>query len=247
MKDQAQQEKRAAADAAKSKATEARSKATASPDDAALQTAATEAETEATRLESEAQALSHDTKPERHKSDKIKKRMEILKTDLRAALIAEGKDPDEMTDEELEEEREAHDDEDDDDKPLTRGEAKKIGIIKTAEQLASQIANPDLKAAVLEELRFISTSVPAEQRYQKAISLASSSKNSKIASEAARIGQRSPQQHASGGAAARDDEGDFKPTPMEQEYMRKYKLSQEDILKGRRDAQSLNFGPRSNQ
>ncbi len=244
MTDQTQPEKRAAADAAKSKATEARTAADAATDDAALQTAATEAEAEAARLEKEATAPLHDQRSERPKSEKIKKRMQILQGDLRAALINEGKDPDEMSDDELAREERAHAEnvDDDDSKPLTRGEAKKFGIIKTAESMANELQNTELRAAVVEELRFISKDIPAEQRYQKALSLASSSKNSKVAQEAIRAGNRNPQRHGSGGGApARTDE-EFTPTPLERQYMTKFKMTKEEIIASRNDARKANFG-----
>lgn len=250
MPDQTKQEKRAAADAAKSKATEARQAADASPEDTALQTAATEAEAESVRLEKEATAPSHDTRSERPKSEKIKKRMEILRSDLRAALIAEGKDPDEMTDEQIAAADQRINDADDaddipDDKPLTKRDLEKIERNKskvTAKQKAEAITDSDLRAVVIANLARIVPSGNADQDYADAVAMASSSKNSRIASEAVRIAKRTPQQHVSGGAGARDDSADFVPTPLEQSYMKKFKLTEADIKKGRQDAATMNFG-----
>lgn len=242
-KDQTQQEKRATADAAKAQATEARAAANAAPDDEALKTAATEAEAEATRLESEAAAPSHEPKPGLSKIEKMQRRRDIIdeqiKTEKDALGIQDDADDD---DDDV-----SGDDDDDDD---TKGDAKivrvlqKQGLIKTAEQMAGEITDTDLRAAVLTELRFITKGVPAADRYSKALSIASSSKNQRVAAEAARMAERRPRDFGSGGGSPPKniDDGEFKPTPLEAAFMKKHKLSKEDVLASRAQAASFDFG-----
>lgn len=237
--DQTPEQKRAAADAAKEKATEARNAATAAPNDAALQTAASEAEAEATRLETEATAPSHEPRSQRteiSKKDKIKKRIEIL----REQYISEGGDPADFNEEDAEAAAVQ-----DDDKPLTKKDLQSMGVIKSAEQLANEITDAELRGAVLEEMKSLSRDLPPQQRYEKAVQLASSSKNARVAQEARRMGSRVVQQHSSGGggAPANADDGEFRATPQEKIYMDKYKLTKEQIIQSRKDAAGYNFGP----
>lgn len=250
-KDQSQQEKSAAAGAARDEATKARKAADdAGGNDAELNKKADAAEAEATRLEEAAKAPSHDTRSERKgpsndtpTSEKIRKRMQILSSDLRAALIAEGKDPDEMTDDEIRVARDAHDD---DDEPITRGqlrEMEKAQAQQTAEKMVESIQDADVRTAVLEALRTrVAQGGTPEQRYADALAIVNSSKNKKVIEEARRMGGYAPRRHASGGGApAKDSDDDFQPTAVEASMMRIGKLSKEDVLKAREVAQEM-FG-----
>lgn len=241
-KDQTTQEKRAAADAAKKKADDAKAASDAQPDNADLKKKADDAAQEAATFEQAAAAPSHDTRQERPKSEKIKKRMEILRSDLRSALIAEGKDPDEMSDEEILDEAQNHDDSDDDDAPVTKKTLRTLGIIKTVDSMIGQIANPELRQAVSDAVKLTSEKLPAQERFDAAMAIASSSKNTRIAQEAARTRQNRPQQYVSGGAPAAREDGDFTPTPQESAYMKKHGLTKDDIIRSRRDAEAMNFG-----
>lgn len=240
--DQIKEQKRAAADAAKTKATEARTAADASPDDVALKTAAETAEAEATRLEADAQAPSHTTRSEHSKSEKIQKRIEILREHRKAALIAEGKDPDDgATDEDL---LDDSDDDIDPDKPLTMRDLQKIESNKskqTAKQKAEAIQNPELRTAVLRELATgVRPSGDSDADYARAVAIVSASKNERIAKEAMRIGARTVQTHGSGGGApANQSDAEFTATPLEDMYMKKFKLTKQDILDGRKAMTTL--------
>ncbi len=234
-KDQTVEGKRVAADAAKNKADAAKAAAAAKPDDAGLKTAADEAQAEAARLEALAAAPSHEPKPgDLTKKDKIKRRMEIL----REQYISEGGDSAEFDDDE------AGDKAADDNKPLTRKDLQSMGIVKSADQLASDIADAELRSAVADELKYIDKSLPAQQRFDKAVSLASSSKNARIASEARRINASGARSFGNGQGSAppRQDDAAFAPTAQEAVYMNKFKLTKEDVLRAREQAQGLNFG-----
>lgn len=240
---------RAVAEAARQKATEAAAAATAAGGtDEKLNTASSDAEAAAVAAEDAfKKAPSHDTRSERPKSEKIKKRMEILRADLRAALIAEGKDPDEMSDLEIEaaEQRLAEDDEEGA-RPVTHADLSRMGIVKTAETMADEIQDEDTKQAVKNALRVtVSKSLPPAERYAAAVAIAASSRNTRVAQEAVRIGQRRIQAHGSGGGAPpRDggDGGDFVPTPLEASYLKRGKLTKEDILASRKQAARMDFG-----
>lgn len=248
------EERRAAAVAARQKADEAREAADAKPDDADLEKTATDLESKATELEAAVEAPSHDQGQERDlsKRDKRKKRMDILLEEENADREAEGLAPltlAEFTEQEEEDDDEEEDEVPDDDKPLTTKDLKRLGVIKSAESMVGAIKDEDLRAAVAAELKNVSKTLAPEVRYQKAVQLASSSKNSKIAAEAQRIAGRRTQQFSSGSGGARrdasddaDDEGeDFVPTAVEKRYMQRG-FTKADILQSRRDAKSGNFG-----
>lgn len=253
-KDQSLEGKRAAADAAKQKATDARAVADANPTDAALETAAKEAEATATQLETEANAPSHEQTQRRDaptKREKGEKRIDILLSEVNKERISEGLPP--LSVAEYQESNDPDDEDEEDDTPpdanraVTVKDLQRMGVIKTATSMIAEIKDVELRTAVASELRNISKAIPEEERYKKALSLASSSKNARIAAEAARMANRRPQNYGGGGGAPpRDldpDEGDFVPTSLEKQMMKKYpKLTQEDVLRSRRDARAGNFG-----
>lgn len=245
-KDQTQQ-KRAAADAAKVKANDARVAANAAPDDAALKKTADDADAEATRLEAEANAPSHDSKSnhkELSKREKGEKRVDILLSEINRQRIAEGLRPlsvseyEDRQDEDLDDDDDT--DEDSDDAPVTRGELRKAGVLRTAEDLAKDIQDPKIQADVLEALRSgrVGKGGSPDQRLADAMAIVNAPKNARVASEAARMGGRRVQSHGSGGGTPPRTDAEFEPTAQEVIFMDKFKLSKEDILKSRTAAAS---------
>jgi hypothetical protein len=246
IKDQTQNEKRAAADAAKKSATDARAAANAQPDDAALKAAAEKAEADAAALETEANAPSHEPKPgykgpgsTTSDREKAEKRAEILLADINKKRVAEGLRPlsiSEFKDDEGESDDEGA-------TPVTHKDLRDLGIVKTAEQMVGEIADAELRQAVSGELAFVAKDLTPQQRFDKAMALASSSKNARIAMEARRItvGPR-PYASGQGSVPAREEDGEFVPTPQEATYMNKYGLTKEQIIQSRKDALAGNFG-----
>jgi len=107
-------------------------------------------------------------------------------------------------------------DEDDDDKPLTKGDLKRIereNAKKTALQMADDLPE-DERSNVREilETRIMPSGNPAKD-YQTALDLANSEKNRQLAAEAAR--KRTPAKHSSGTGAPPKEEDQFVPTETE--------------------------------
>lgn len=248
------EERRAAADAAKQKADGARAAAEAKPEDADLEKTATDLEATAAELERVANEPSHEQGQDRDgisKRDKRKKRMDILLAEENADREAEGLAP--LSLEEFKDREDDDDDEDDevpaDNKPLTARDLQRMGVIKSAESMVSEIKDADVRRAVADELRNISKKLPAEERFRKALAIASSGKNERVASEAQRLSGRSPQRFSSGSSGSRreaddndDDDGEFKATAQEKRAMERWGLSKADVLKSRKDARTGNFG-----
>lgn len=252
---QTKEEARAAADAAKLKADEARVAADAAPDDADLKKTADDLQKVADDLDRAAAAApSHEQASDREqisKRDKRKRRMEILLNEENEDRKAEGKAPlsleefsDDMDDLDVEDEDEPED------APVTKKDLERLGVVKSVESLVAGIKDAEVRAAVQSELRSISAKLPAEERFQKALAIVSSTRNTRIAAEAQRMAGRRPQQFSSGSGSGRrqndeedpDDEGEFKPTALEKRFMDRNGLSKADILKSRRDARNNDFG-----
>ena len=108
--------------------------------------------------------------------------------------------------------------EDDDDKPLTKGDLKRIQrdeAKRTALQLANDIQDEDERSAVIEALQ--TTILPSgnpQRDFQKAVDLATSEKNRQIASMKTHNKGKPTTVRTNGGAPAKEDD-QFEPTQAE--------------------------------
>lgn len=108
-------------------------------------------------------------------------------------------------------------DDEDDNKPLTRGDLKRMEREKSAQtalELAEQIEDEDERALVIDELE--NTILPSgnpQKDLAKARALAQSEKNAQIAAEAQR--KRNAQSRGSGSGAPPKEEDHFEATPLE--------------------------------
>lgn len=108
--------------------------------------------------------------------------------------------------------------EDDDDKPLTKGDLKRMQrdeAKKTALQLANNIQDEDERAAVIENLQTaILPSGNPQKDFQKAVDLANSEKNRQIAALKEQNKGKSKPVKSGGGAPAKEED-QFVPTENE--------------------------------
>jgi hypothetical protein len=133
------------------------------------------------------------------------------------------------------------DDDEDDDKPLTRGDLKRMEREKsrdTAIDLASAIDDEDERTQVIDllENRITPSGNPTED-LTLARAAVNAIKTAQIAEDAAR--KQNPNQHGSNPGGPGKVEDVFTPTEDEKVFMRApYNLTQEDIIKARRRSQA---------
>lgn len=194
----------------------------AKPDDASLKTTWEAAEQTATEAKSKADALSQQTlSPEQ--IAKKKRKIAIIQSELQAAGISDDTDDD-------------TDLEDDDDKPITRGDLKRIAIenaSQTASQMADAVQDPAAKQAIKDALVRLVPSGDALKDFADAVAIANRGKNSKVLEE---IGRTPPRiaHHTSAGGPPRKLDGEFVPTSEEARYMRPpFSLTKDQIIKAR--------------
>lgn len=216
---------------ARQAAANAKAELDADPDNTELQGAHTKAESDAVAAEAEANALSQDSveDPEKQrKIEKAKKKLGYIKKELQDLGELDEEDED------------GEDDEDEDDQPVTVGMLKRRdaqAATQTATQMADVITDADDRKAVVDALKDIVPSGDPAKDFGKAVAIANAERNKIILDEAARksLGQG----HRMGaGAPARPAGGKFEPTRDEANFMKKFGLTQEDILKARQAAQS---------
>lgn len=110
-------------------------------------------------------------------------------------------------------------DEDDDDKPLTKGDLKRIErdrAKKTALQLANDLEDEDERSRVTEllETRIVPSGNP-QKDLELALAAVRSEKNADLARIAARNGTKKPVTRSSGSGAPANEEAEFVPTDDE--------------------------------
>jgi hypothetical protein len=207
--------------------------------DGDLKTAYENAEAAATEAKSQADALSQDDGGDDSKkkkaAEKIKRKMQYLKKDLKDLGVS---DDDDDSDEDS-----GDDDLDDDidlDKPLTLGDLQRIEAKKAknaASDMANAIEDPIARQAVKDALKRITPSGDAEQDYRDALAIANASKNSKILEELMR--KPTPPQHRSGSGAparqAKQDDADIEFTAEEKGYLKPpFNLTKEAVIAARK-------------
>ncbi len=200
-------------------------------EDEALNTKVTEIETSLTEAKTEAEL----------QDDPVKKELEKVKkkglTKLERLKFTKDKINQQIVDEEKEAGIESE--ENDDDKPVTKGELKEIQKgkdKKKALDLADKIeveSERDLTKHYLEN-KIVPSGNP-EEDVKNARALVNSLKNSQIATELDR--KNNPSDHSSGNGAPAHIEEVFEPTPDEQEIMKHYGLSEDDVKKARKKSQ----------
>lgn len=197
-------------------------------EDETLKSAYESAEQAAKDAQAKAEALSQGPTPpapDQKKIEKLKRKMNFIKEDLRAAGALD------------EEEEDEEDDLDDEDRPLTMGDLKRIDArkaAKTALEMANAIEDAGDKAAVVEALKSVVPSGDPQKDFGNAVAIANRVRNSVILEEAGRK-VAAPAHTMGAGAPARQQQGDkFEPTLQEQAYMRPpFSLSKEEILAAR--------------
>lgn len=196
---------------AKTKATDARKAADdAGGVDVTLNKAATDADAAAKDAADNAAALSQQAQqglaPE--KVEKMKRKISIIKQELKDAGVDEDEDEDE------------DDDPADPDAPVTRGELSKqkvrdlLSTISDAaeRQAIEQVLNSEVNPALV-------VSDPAKA-FSNAVSIVNRERNAKIIEEANRKSGKTTVRSHGAGAPARADEEVFEPTAEERSYMR---------------------------
>lgn len=200
----------------------------ADPENETLKTAYQTALQAATDAKTKADTLSQRPQKSPEQLAKIRRKHAILTRQLEEAGVDADEDDedDDIGD-------------DDDDKPLTRGDLKRMETARAAEstaQMAEAITDPVARAAVKQALDRIRPSGDPEKDFRDAVAVANREKNSKVLEE---LGRRpiAPQHRSGAGSPPRPPEAEFQPTTDEAKYMKPpFNLSKEDILRSRAES-----------